>query len=154
MRKGIAIFFTIFISMIACQKTSTKSPIPKISFTSLTPNEVIAGKESKIYLRFDFEDGDGDLSFDPVDSNNIYIKDLRDSVYVPYKFPIIPPEDNPEKGLAGECIIELNAAFFNIRSDSFHQVEGKDTTMFEFYMEDKAKNKSNVEKSSPLYLFK
>ncbi len=155
MHKGIAIFFTIFISIIACKKTTTNSPIPKIKFKSISPSTILAGKSNKFYLRFEFEDGDGDLGFEPNDTTrNIVITDFRDSIFKvdKYQFPLISTDNNPQNGIIGECIVELNGAFYNFRTDSFHQAEKKDTTIFEFYIEDKAKNKSNVEKSTPIYL--
>ncbi len=110
---------------------------------------VKAGSDSVIRIRFDFEDGDGNIGFG---TNNLFLKDSRDTVFVPFMIPTIPDKFNPSAGLKGIIEVEYQAAFLLLRSDSLHLES--DTLKWEIYMKDKAGNSSNTITTTQLVLIK
>ncbi|MEZ5047833.1 MAG: hypothetical protein R2831_12675 [Chitinophagaceae bacterium] len=66
------------ILLLSCNKKSKYSNIPKITFNSLTPNQITAGQiDSAISIFIAVEDGDGNIGFN---AGNLYFKDLRDTI--------------------------------------------------------------------------
>ena len=127
--------------LFSCEK-NTMSKIPHISLKVFGPDSIRSNYDTA-FIQFGFADGDADLANDTASS--VYIKDLRfDSAgYVRYDFPAIDPAiEDPKKGLAGVGLVLLLSPSPVPRSDSFHMAVG-DTTSFEMYITDRARNESN-----------
>jgi hypothetical protein len=148
MQKMLLIVLTIAL-LASCNKETKYSNIPKITFNRLSHSVVKAGSDSVIRIRFDFEDGDGNIGFG---TNNLFLKDTRDTVFVPFMIPIIPDKFNPSAGLKGIIEVEYQAAFLLLRPDSLHLES--DTLKWEIYMKDKAGNSSNTITTAQLVLIK
>lgn len=145
------LFIIAIISLIAvsCNKKHKYANVPKITFSKLSQNSVQAGSGTTLLITFLFEDGDGNIGFG---TNNLFLKDSRDTQWLPYTIPDIPDKFNPDKGLAGVMQIDYEAAFLLLRSDSLH-IES-DTLTWDIYMKDEAGNVSNTITTSPLILTK
>jgi hypothetical protein len=148
MQKMLLIVLTIAL-LASCNKETKYSNIPKITFKDMSHSLVKAGSDSVIRIRFDFEDGDGNIGFG---TNNLFLKDSRDTVFVPFMIPTIPDKFNPSDGLKGIIEVEYQAAFLLLRSDSLHLES--DTLKWEIYMKDKAGNSSNTITTTQLVLIK
>ena len=139
------LFLLLFVAfMPSCQKNNT-SKIPYISLAFFGPNLLKISTDT-VFLEFNITDGDGDLGHDTsTHQYDIYIKDYRfDTGYVGYYFPEIDKTiEDPKKGISGTCLFEFYSPnILNLRDDSVHSHFG-DTTHFEFYVMDRAGNKSN-----------
>lgn len=145
------IFILAIISIIAisCNKKTKYANIPKITFKDLSAKSVTAGSESTVYISFLFEDGDGNIGFG---TNNLFLKDSRDTQWIPYMIPNIPDKFNPESGLKGILMVKYPAAFLLLRTDTLHAET--DTLTWDIYMKDKAGNTSNTITTTPLILTK
>jgi hypothetical protein len=147
---------SILVGIAACKK-NTKSPIPVLTFLQLSPDSVKGGaSQDTAYLAFAFADGDGDLGNDPTTGQyDVFLHDSRDSandVTFRYIFPDIPADArDPIEGIHGEGVVELQAALLLPRQDTLHKKYG-DTAIFEMWIQDQAHNKSNVVKTTPLYI--
>ncbi len=148
MRK-VLFFVVMIIAVVSCNKETKYSNIPKITFTALSTDKVKAGGDSIVYIQFDFEDGDGNIGFG---TNNLFLRDTRDTVVVPFLIPTIPDKFNPSSGLKGVIQVDYEAAFLLMRTDSAHLET--DTMRWEIYMKDKAGNRSNTITTSELILTK
>jgi hypothetical protein len=145
------LFIIAIISLIAvsCNKKHKYDNIPKLTFSKLSQNSVQAGSDTTLLISFLFEDGDGNIGFG---TNNLFLKDSRDTQWLPYTIPVIPEKFNPDNGLAGVMIVDYEAAFLLLRSDSLHLES--DTLTWDIYMKDQAGNVSNTITTSPLILTK
>jgi hypothetical protein len=139
----------LILLLASCNKETKYSNIPKISFLSISPSVVQAGGDSIVKIKFDFEDGDGNIGFG---SENIFVKDSRDTSQIRFVIPTIPSKFNPENGLKGIIQIQYEAAFLLLRSDTSHLET--DTLHWEIYMKDEAGNVSNIISTSDLILTK
>ena len=91
-----------------------------------------------VRIFIEFEDGDGNIGFG---TENLFLKDSRDTVFVPFEIPAIDERYEPENGLKGIIQVDYESAFLLLRSDSAHAE--RDTLFWEIYMKDEAKNESN-----------
>lgn len=142
----LLLFPFIFAS---CKKNTNVSKIPAISFRSMDPASVKAGSDTTVLIKFNFEDGDGDIGFG---TPNLFFRDSRDTIWAPFLIPNIPDRFNPEAGLKGIIQVEYEAAFLLLRNDSLHK--DYDTLHWDIYMKDKAGNESNIITTPDLYLYK
>ena len=110
---------------------------------------VQAGKDTDIVIRFDFEDGDGNIGFG---TKNLILSDSRFNDTIPYEIPKIEERYNPENGLKGIIQVSYNAAFLFTRTDSIHAE--RDTMYWNIYMKDQAGNVSNTIRTTDLILVK
>ena len=147
--RNLFILAILSLLLFSCNKKHSYSNTPKITFDRLSQNTTQAGSQDIIYIRFLFEDGDGNIGFG---TNNLFLKDSRDTVFQNYKIPDIPSKFNPEDGLKGSIQVSYEAAFLLLRSDSLHQES--DTLTWDIYMKDQAGNESNTITTSPLILIK
>lgn len=152
-RVVVAALFGIFL-LSSCIKQEEFSDIPEISLRQFVTIFDTGQFAVKGVLSFDFQDGDGDIGLDPGDtfapynrSGNYYYNlviryfEKRDSVYVevvldpPFsaRIPVLNP-DYPGKSIKGfiadTLAMDPSPAF--------------DTIRLEFFIWDRALNKSNV----------
>ena len=140
---------------IGCKKASN-SPIPFISFISLSPDSVRAkALYDTSFLTFHFSDGDGDLGNDITQGDyDVFLRDTRDSAFPLFRYPFPPIPDgaiNEIDGISGEGSIALLGSLLPPRQDTLHKFNG-DTVIFEMWIMDRAKNMSNVIRIPPLYI--
>lgn len=140
-------FAMITLLAISCNKKSSLPNQPKLTFKDLNRSSVQAGSTDIVQINILFEDGDGNIGFG---TNNLFLKDSRDTGYIPYMIPQIPDKFDPESGLKGIIQINYEAAFLLLRTDSLHLLT--DTLTWDIYMLDKAGNKSNTITTTPLIL--
>lgn len=143
--------YIILVSALlwSCNKSTNVSKIPAISFRSLEPQSVKAGGDSTVVVKINFEDGDGDIGFG---TPNLFFRDSRDTVWVPFVIPNIPDRFTPELGLKGVIQVEYDAAFLLLRNDSLHT--NNDTLYWDIFMKDADGDSSNFITTPPVYLFK
>jgi hypothetical protein len=139
MKKEIGLVCLFFI-LIACSKGTKYSKIPKISFYSLSDSILKASTAKKVYITFDFKDGNGDIGFKTA---NLFLIDSRKpSDTQKYLIPEIPSKFDPSNGLEGLIQLETNGAFLSLRDDTIHKK--RDTLVWSLFMKDQAGNQSNV----------
>jgi hypothetical protein len=148
MRYSFLILATILF-FTACKKDKYTTA-PQITFKSIKPNNYTGVLTTTTPLAlvpiitFSVTDLEGDLGFkDGFDSSYIYIKNLRTNKFDSAKFPSLASVS--QKNFIAN--VELNMQQF---TDVPNRAK-KDTIIFEIYIKDFAKNKSNVIKSDPLY---
>ena len=160
---GILIITGITLSVLSCQKVESISEIPYIAYKSSTVHDTVdlLGNKGKVNeLVFKFEDGDGDIGLYPPDTlfgetenynlffelyekiGGLYTKVPEEELEIPlnYRIPYIEQEGQ-NKTLKGE-----------IKVDFFYLVILYDTIQYEFYLVDRALNKSNVERTPDIPL--
>lgn len=149
------------IVMQSCQKIKTYPPEPYIELISFEyeyVDDALGNPSLSGTLTFYFVDGDGDIGFkepsegDTVVNNTVFIDKYRmkNGEYKPvdlivpfeYRVPYFSTSGN-NKTLEGEIIITDIIETSNIHSD---------TIKYDFYIKDRAGNKSNVETTGDLIL--
>jgi len=154
----------------SCSRMQSYSEIPEIHFKkiafadSIHPDLGYIGKIA--FLSFSFIDGDGDLGVKPEEKNadgtnkpgggvsRIYYtwhKKLPDRTYEPFQFPVtgeitisseIPYRDVMDKSEAQNKTLKGS---IEVKLMTPINPQGIDTMRIEFYIVDRAKNKSNVD---------
>ena len=147
--RSLFIFAIISLFAISCNKKNKYPNVPKLIFSKLSHGSVQAGGNETIVISFRFEDGDGNIGFG---TENLFIRDNRDTLWTPYIIPDIPEKFSPDNGLAGIMTIDYEAAFLLLRSDAAHTES--DTLTWDIYMKDEAGNVSNTITTTPLILTK
>ena len=146
MKRCLALFLSLLFVFTACKKHNSTSPVPEITFETMTPDSIKQGaSEDTVYIKFHLADGDADLgNRDPASTDyDIYIKDNRTDSFVGYFFPEIAQNvENAANGITGTCTFKLLGALIYCRQDTLHLLNG-DTTHFELYIKDRAGNVSN-----------
>lgn len=141
MKMWLIVILVACTLLISCEKNEM-SKIPHITLKVFGPDSIRANYDTA-YIQFSFSDGDADLANDTASS--VYIKDMRfDSAgFIRYDFPAVDPNiEDPKKGLTGIGVVLLLSPPPVPRDDSFHLAVG-DTTSFEMYITDRARNESN-----------
>ena len=118
---------------VSCLRPPDYSPIPEITFDSLSSRFAVAGKDS-IKFFIGFTDGDGDIGSSTVP--NLFFLDSRTGYTDSFKIPNLTPEGNV-KAISGTIAYDQTA---------FNCIPGKlfDTLYYTIYIEDRAGNKSNL----------
>ncbi len=147
--RPILIIAIISIIATSCNKKTKMANVPKLTFKELSTKTIQAGSEGNVNISFLFEDGDGNIGFG---TNNLFLKDSRDTQLIPYTIPKIPDKFNPESGLKGVILVQFPAAFLLLRTDTLHL--NTDTLTWDIYMKDQAGNVSNTITTTPLVLTK
>lgn len=160
-----SLFFVVYNS--GCGKIKTHPPEPYIEFVSIefVDSSFVGNRGLFGSLTIYFVDGDGDIGtkevFDTIQTrentvfidkylrrNNEYIKDTNE-IQLTYTVPYFSTSGN-NKTLEGEIVISdiiYIAPYGNINDPIFD-----DTIKYEFYIKDRAGNKSNVESTGDLIL--
>jgi hypothetical protein len=150
---GIGIFLACFLS---CQKIESISEIPYIEFKSFDLKDTIdiLGNEVKIgELVFKFEDGDGNIGVGQADS--LYPDTTNYNLFftlfekIDGQFQLVD-EDDLETSLNYripyiENVGQNKTLKGEIKVDFYYLLMLYDTIKYEFYILDRADNKSNVE---------
>jgi hypothetical protein len=133
--------FLLFI--FSCKKeTPPISVIPEIEFMDIFPKKVKAYQDS-ITIRIKYKDGDGDLGENSPIVKNCYVTDSRVSIEYPFRIKQLAP-DNTEIAIQGELdIVIANTGLVN----DMHATE---EITYVLYVEDRAKNKSNIIATLPI----
>ena len=135
----IVLLLTFFVLLqTSCNKETKYSNIPKLTYRGMDRFQIKAGDTGMVRIFIEFEDGDGNIGFG---TENLFLKDSRDTVFVPFEIPAIDERYEPENGLKGIIQVDYESAFLLLRSDSAHAE--RDTLFWEIYMKDEAKNESN-----------
>lgn len=137
---------------IACKKTSSGDPVPKIAYSGLSKDSIVNAGKDTISIMFTIVDGDGDMPFDDDSTKEIFIRDSRTptNAEIGLKMPEFP------KGLVKggqsldmKCTINLDAfTYFVLRPSR----PNGDTLSFDIYVKDRAGNKSNMITTRPIYI--
>jgi hypothetical protein len=164
MRKIIYPLFAVIliIGLNSCKKVVELPATPHIDFISFTIFDTldILGNTSKGgRLKFHFEDGDGDLGLNPPsdalsDSTNLFFKLFRKTggimVQAPDNDPLKPPDFRiPYMERLGQNKIlkgTISVTFLYLFSHP------TDTIKYDFYIQDRALNMSNVVSTSEIVL--
>lgn len=154
--KKIFVFLGIFIVLLSCEPEVKYPIIPKIQFASIEKISNEFGYDYKANLKFNFEDGDGDVGLDdttedlqpPFDTSSVYhyncfIKyyEKQNGTFVKVDLPVeqnarIPRlSNNTPESIDGEISIEI---FINNFASTY------DTVRFEFFIVDRALQHSNT----------
>jgi hypothetical protein len=162
-RPGLIILPLLVILIAGCPEIQTLPDTPRIEFESFTlsqktddlGNEILLGE-----LVFTFEDGDGDIgmpeadSIAPNDSSQYnlfltlfrktdmqYIEVGKDELGAPlfYRIPYIEPREGQNKTLQGNIKVEFEYLTLDY-----------DTIRYDFYMYDRARNRSNTESTTDI----
>jgi hypothetical protein len=152
--KKIIFASLVCIFFYACRKSNSISNIPKITFTSLVSIPYSSGKDSIAVLKFEYEDGDGDLGSLSSDSSgyrNLFVKYFvkQNGVFIapvlPVGFDAQIPNLTPKaknKSISGDITYNLILPPGVVA----------DTIKFEVYIIDRANHKSNVFETSSLII--
>jgi hypothetical protein len=152
--KYIFIAITLIFSLSSCRKIEHLPPVPKIEFTSFQTFDTIdiLGNHAKGgRLKFYFEDGDGNIGLNAPGKNQSDTTNLFFSLYKKTGGLMLPAADNdPLKPssyrvpymertgvntiLKGTISVTFLYLFYN----------PTDTIRYDFYLEDRDKNQSNV----------
>ncbi|MCK4665037.1 MAG: hypothetical protein KAT68_19370 [Bacteroidales bacterium] len=160
----ISVLLIILISLLSCSKDPVYSNIPNIEYKDFYlyyDIDALGNKELYGELVFSLIDGNGDIGYEEYDTlstndtskvyTKLYIKidgEFQDTSLITtlnYRIPYITPEGK-NKTLKAEVKrkFEYSATFFG------------DTIKYEFYVIDRALNKSNIEQTPaivlPLYI--
>ena len=146
--KKLMLSLLVIISF-SCKK-ATLDVTPKITYNSMYPQMIVAGATTgSASIAIHFSDGDGDIGFG---TNNLFLKDSRDSSTVIFAIPEIPMEYSPNKGITGTILVNYPTALLSLRADTNHL--HSDTLCWEIYMKDKAGHISNTIVTDSLILTK
>jgi hypothetical protein len=148
MKKSILIFFIVLINF-SCNKKSSQSTPPKITFNRLSTAYFQSGYgNAKVSIFFNVLDIEGDVGFN---EENIYLVDSRTPNDTQrYISPIIPTSGNTSLKALFETQIE--GGFLIARKDSPIHYE-TDTLFWTIAIKDKAGNRSNFITTSDLILY-
>jgi hypothetical protein len=146
----VIISILILTGLSSCFKPDVFPPEPHIEFTEFVFIDTVDVLDNPVLngtLKFYFVDGDGDIGFDTTSprKNTIFIQkyairngeEVLVDLQVPLHFyvPVFVNSD-PDKALQGDMYVnDLNEII----------PFSDDTIMYEFYIVDRAGNKSNVE---------
>jgi len=156
MKMRYLIYFVVISFAIASCNKNNLSNIPQISLiyfgTSTSTDSFILNIDTP-FLRFNIQDGNGNLGNDPTGSQrDIYIHDYRFDTFAGYFFPPFDQSiENPKNGITGTCTFIFLPAILTARTDSIHQKYG-DTTHFALYIVDKAGHHSDTIYTKPIIM--
>jgi hypothetical protein len=160
--KYLVTVLAAILALESCRKIEQLPPVPRIEFTSFTIFDTIdiLGNNSKGgRLKFYFEDGNGDVGLKPPsaqqpDTTNLFFTLFRktngEMVAAPANDPLRPsPYRIPylvrvgqNKILKGTISVTFLYPFYN----------PADTIRYDFYIEDRALNESNVASTSEIVI--
>jgi hypothetical protein len=143
--KSIYLLSFFAISLIfSCKKEEIApiSVIPAIEFVDIFPKVVKAYQDS-ITIRIKYTDGDGDLGENSPVVKNCFVTDNRVSIEYAYRIKQLAP-DNSKIAIQGE--IDIVIANTGLIDDT----KTSEEITYVLFMEDRAKNKSNIIATLPI----
>ena len=159
------------ITLSACRKNEEFPVEPRIEFKELVKNTNSQGKDTSVALVFSFTDGDGDIGFKQGESGGIYQGEFYYNLYVNYQkkesngtfstvFIPTPVDSITPNGDTLVIIKDIPVQFtyrmpYMVPSGRNKAIKGDisvdistlgfyPVSRFEFYIYDRALNKSNV----------
>ncbi len=142
---GLLSISLLSFAFVSCKETGAapeKSNVPSIVFVSVTPNEVAEYSE-KVVIRIKYRDYDGDLGENNPNVKNLFVTDKRNNVTYQFRIPQLAPEGSTIP-ITGELPIEIDKVALIEENNT------EESLVFDVYLEDRAKNKSNVISTSPI----
>jgi len=139
-----AIVVSLMIFIFSCINPPEYSPIPVISFDSISATSIRAQQDS-ITIFIEFTDGDGDLGSEVIP--NLFFTDSRTGTEEGFKIPNITPEGNV-KAITGIIAYTFPALYCTPPPPD----RTLDTLSYSIYVVDRAGNKSNVITTPDIYL--
>ena len=154
-----------------CNVHQTYPDTPEIHYMNIVLEEVadpMGNVPIQAILNFSFIDGNGDIGKRPQDNKGVSVvcykwyKKLSDNSYEEYEFNdesiynssdipysnVMNKSDAQNKTLKGSIEIVLSTPFeIEYGMPMYHGLEEIDTMYVEFYITDRAQNKSNVERT-------
>lgn len=163
---SIVFLIIITFSVYSCEKIQSYPPEPEISLNDIkveNTKDVLGNKVSRITVKIDFVDGDGDLISENVSDTNIYSK-LHTINYkkINGNYFIVPATDTsyyiPSMRLPYEDFMQRNGQNKTFKGTitrfiTFYSVPF-DTIKLSFYLYDRAYHKSNTLNTSDISLIK
>jgi hypothetical protein len=130
-RTGAAASFVLFIA--SCVNPPDYSTIPEIEFDSISTTFARVQQDSITFF-ISFTDGDGDLGSET--TPNLFFLDSRTGYTDSLKVPNLTPDGN----------VKAITGVISYTRSSFSCIPGRDfdTLYYTIYMEDRARNKSNL----------
>lgn len=144
-RPGFASFIKLFACAVivalisalpSCKKDTGISPVPSISFDSISPNPAIKYRDT-ILIVISYTDGDGDLGIDSADVKNLFVTDSRNNVVSEFRIPQLAPT-GATIAIQGNLDVVLPPQIFINDNDS------TETVSYSLYIVDRAGHKSNT----------
>lgn len=97
----------VVLSLTSCIDEPEFSDEPSISFVSYSKDSLDQGPlvGDSVFVRFDFEDGDGDLGSE--DESSIFFIDTRqDFIFSSFRMPVLPEPGN-DRAVQGSVTVKL-----------------------------------------------
>lgn len=159
--KVLLFLFALLIFTTSCNSGPNDSPIPELSFISMTKNELIQGiNADTVFVTLGFIDGDGDISIstDNPDKLNLTVRDLRTgNISDRFLVPEIPVS-GASNGVRGEIIVKMLSVccvypeMDSIPPCSVTNLYPTNDLIWEYTLTDDAGNVSNSVMTSPINL--
>lgn len=162
MRVTLIFLGLVVLGFSSCEKPQDYSPIPEIEYISTVFTQNVDQNITEATISFSFIDGDGDLGLEQADTMGQFAPDQEfyynlifdfyekknDTLKLSprkdyFRFQNISKSQTTNKVLKGDMEVTIN--FENSQSFS-------DTSIFRFYIYDRALNKSNVVETHEIYL--
>ena len=160
--KYLIIIIIALLVLDSCRKIEQLSPIPHIEYTNFAvfdTTDILGNKSKAGRLLFQFEDGDGDLglnapSGNQTDSTNLFFALFRKEggkmLPAPDNDPLDPSDYRiPYMDRVGQNKILKGTISVTFLYLFYHPT---DTIRYDFYIEDRALNESNVVSTSEIVL--
>lgn len=153
---GLGLIVLVAITLCCCVQQDEFSDIPSIEFIGQTKTTLSQGAlmEDSLFVRFSFQDGDGDLG--DSDSINVFVTDTRQNFPLEFRIPDLS-SGTAGTSLEGEvtmllfttcCLYDDNSQAPCTPSTS----QPTDEVQFTLQIRDRAGNFSNVIELSPITL--
>jgi hypothetical protein len=178
------LLFALVVFFSSCGKDKQLSNIPELEFTSFTNFKDASGRDTSVYFRFAFKDGDGDIGTSNealdttcgADNNNLFIayeEKRADGKYYPKKLwqQVTLVDSNCDTTVFFDSVqvqfnqrmqyLEPEGNGKSIEGDVNYKMDYVSAVVllstegrFVFYIEDRMKNKSNIISTPDLVIVK
>jgi len=135
---------TALLSWSCSDEGVALSPVPELTFVSISPDTVEAFSEV-VTVTVSYLDGDGDLGENDSEVKNLFVTDNRNQVTFEFRVPQLAP-DNANVAITGELPIEINTVGIIDDEADFESVT------FSIWTVDRAGNESNMVESAPIFV--
>lgn len=144
------------MAFLSCEETESYSEIPEIAFTKYRVYDTSYSSgfnQRNVAIYFTFVDGDGDIGDTTQGRNNLIFSRfeqrngefinvdtlLADTIQFRIPFDQVMLREGQNKTIKGSVKVDLSELIINY-----------DTIKYEFYIKDRAGNKSNVTSTTPI----
>jgi hypothetical protein len=153
------IAYTIWLCLLlgSCAKAPDFKPEPSITFDGFSKSTMLQGQfNDSTFIKIGFIDGDGDFGANTTSNeSNIFFKDLRTGVIIPYKAPFIPSQ-GANNGVTGTITILLRSTCCiyppttGIPPCEVVSEYPTNVLSYEIFVKDRAGNESNRITTTPI----